>query len=288
MPDLVNMRGSRSFLLEQPQRSEVARARPHHEIFRRHRLEIVVEHVGSRVDHDLDRAVLAQEVGRQHLDRGARIARSDRPDGVREMLRAAVVKIVAIDRSHDHMGKPELRHRVGDVLRFGRFERARQSGLDVAEGAGARAHVAHDHEGGVALLPALADVGAARLLAHGMQAVLAHDPARLRVAGRARRLHPDPRRLAQYRRLRPARLLGMARPNRRSCKRIDQNRHARLVGLLLTRAVVPPQGKRGDRPVRHRRRIACQISRNTTAPIVAVIKLPPKSCTTTTLNFSNR
>ena len=51
----------------------------------------------------------------------------------------------------------------------------RQAGLDVAEGASARAGVAHDHEGGVLLLPALADIGAARLLADRDELVLAHD-----------------------------------------------------------------------------------------------------------------
>ncbi len=74
------------------------------------------------------------------------------------------------------MGKPELGRRGGDVLGLGGIERAGQSGLDVAEGAGPRAGVAHDHEGGVLFLPALADIGAAGLLAHRVQAVFAHDP----------------------------------------------------------------------------------------------------------------
>ena len=64
-----------------------------------------------------------------------------------------------------------LRHMRG--LRL--VQRARQAGFHIAEGAGARAGVAHDHHGGVALLPALADVGAAGLLADRVQPVLAHD-----------------------------------------------------------------------------------------------------------------
>ena len=43
-------------LLQQPDRGEIARARPHREIFRRHGLEIVVEHVGPRRRHGVDRA----------------------------------------------------------------------------------------------------------------------------------------------------------------------------------------------------------------------------------------
>ena len=57
--------------LQQPQRGEVARARADRRIEPRHGLEIVVEDVGPRRDHGLDRALLAQEVGRQHLDRRA-------------------------------------------------------------------------------------------------------------------------------------------------------------------------------------------------------------------------
>ena len=86
-----------------------------------------------------------------------------------EMRRAAVVEIVAVDRGDDDMGEPELGHGLGDMRRLVRIERAGQAGLDVAEGAGARAGVAHDHEGRVLLLPALADIGAAGLLAHRVQ-----------------------------------------------------------------------------------------------------------------------
>ena len=92
---------------------------------------------------------------------------------------------------------PSLPCRLRDMHGFVRIERARQAGLDVAEGAGARAGVAHDHEGGVLLVPALADVGAAGLLADGVQAVLADDRVGRRVALGHRRLDADPVGLAQ-------------------------------------------------------------------------------------------
>ncbi len=94
------------------------------------------------------------------------------------MRSAAVVEIVAIDRRDHDMGKAELRHGLRDVLGFVRIEPARQAGLHVAERTGARAGVAHDHEGGVRLVPALADIGAAGFLADRVQAVLADDVAR--------------------------------------------------------------------------------------------------------------
>jgi hypothetical protein len=62
----------------------------------------------------------------------------------------------------------------------------------VAEGAAAGADLAHDHHGGVALRPAFARIGAARLLADGHQLVLAHDLVGLAIALAHRRLDPDP------------------------------------------------------------------------------------------------
>ncbi len=213
MPDLVNIVG-RELLhpLQQPQRMEVARTGADPEIERGHRLEVVVVDVGRGLDDRLQRAVLAQEVRGQHLDGGLRRQRADGADGGREMRAAAVGKIVAVDRRDDDVIEPQLGHRLRHVLGLRRIERARQPGLDVAEGAGTRAGVAHDHHGGVAAGPALGDVGAARLLAHGDEAVLAQDCARLVELRRGRRhLHPDPVRLAQHRRVGPVGLLGVAR-----------------------------------------------------------------------------
>ena len=85
--------------------------------------------------------------------------------------RAAVGEIVAVDRGHHDVGQAELGDRVGDARGLGGVERVGQPGPHIAERAGARAGVAHDHEGRVFLLPALADVGAARLLAHGIKLV---------------------------------------------------------------------------------------------------------------------
>src|SRR6185312_16504387 len=111
------------------------------------------------------------------LDRGARAARADRPDGLGKMLRAAIGKIVAVDGGDHDMVEPKLEGRLRDMLGLARIERAGHAGLDVAEGAGAGAGVAHDHEGRVLLVPALADVRAARLLADRVKAILADDVA---------------------------------------------------------------------------------------------------------------
>src|ERR1700732_2494689 len=122
----------------------------------------------------------------------------------------AIAKIVAIDGSDDGMGEPEFFDRFADTDGLGRIERVRKAGLDIAEGAGARASVAHDHEGRVFFFPALADVGAARLLADGYEAVLLDDFLRRRPLRRARRLDPDPFGFSRYRLIRPMGLFRMA------------------------------------------------------------------------------
>ena len=106
---------------------EIARARPHRQVVRRHGFEIVVEDVGPRRDDDLRGAVLAQEIRRQHFDRGRRAARADGADHRGEMRGAAVGEIVAVDRGDDDMGEAELCGGLGDVRRA-RRDRARRAG----------------------------------------------------------------------------------------------------------------------------------------------------------------
>ena len=170
MPDLVNSVGSRRFAWwSSRSECEIARAGPHLGVEPRHRFEIVVEDVGPGRDDDLDRAVLAQEIGDQHLDRGRRRGGADRRNRPGEMAGAAVVEIVAVDRGDDDVLETEFADRLGDAPRLMRVDEVGAAGRDVAEGAGAGAHRAEDHYGGVPLLPALADIRAGRLLAHRVE-----------------------------------------------------------------------------------------------------------------------
>jgi len=107
------------------------------------------------------------------------------------------------------------RRRFRHVLGLGHIERAGKAGLDVAEGAGPRAGVAHDHEGRVLLVPALADIGATRLLAHGHEVVLADDVAGVGITARVRRADPNPVRLGRRQRVRPVHLFGVPGAQRR-------------------------------------------------------------------------
>ena len=109
------------------------------------------------------------------------------------------------------MSQSELAGRFHDMFRLGGIERAGHAGLDVAEGAGAGAGVTHDHEGRVFLLPALANVRATGLFAHGVQAVVTHNFLGSEIALRDGSLHANPVGLFQNRRIRPVRLFRVTR-----------------------------------------------------------------------------
>ena len=163
--------------LQQPDRVEIARAGPDGQVVRRHGFEIVVEDVRFGRDHHFQRAGLAQEVRGQDFDGRFRRAGADGRDDLGEMLRPAVLEIVAVDRGDDdvleaRVLRPHRRRCSGSSGSSG----SRQAGADIAEGAGAGADLAHDHHGGVPLLPAFPDIGAAGLLAHRDQPVFADDP----------------------------------------------------------------------------------------------------------------
>src|SRR5258707_15847885 len=100
-----------------------------------------------------------------------------------------VAKVVAVNGSHYYMLKAERRHCPRYILRLRRIERTRHPRLYVAEGAGARAGVAHDHHRGVLLFPALSDAGAASLSANRVKLVLAKYLGSVRIASRAGSLH---------------------------------------------------------------------------------------------------
>ena len=80
---------------------EIAGAGPHAGVKAGHGFEVVVEHVRARRDDYLQRAGFSQKVRGQDFNRRARAMGADRLDRPREMRRAAVGKIVAVDRRDD-------------------------------------------------------------------------------------------------------------------------------------------------------------------------------------------
>ena len=134
------------------------------------RLEVVVEDVGARRHDRPERLIGAVEVGDQDLHAHAGTGLAQGADGVGEDVGAAVGQVVTGDARHDHVLQAQAGERLGHAPRLVLVVPRGPPGLDGAEAAGAGARVAQDHDGGRALLPALADVGAVRLLADRVEA----------------------------------------------------------------------------------------------------------------------
>src|SRR4030095_2480670 len=122
---------------------------------------------------------MALEIGDQDLDDQTGIAAFHGLDGLREDLRAAVGEVVPIDGGNHHVFEIEFSQGLGDAQGLVPIGHRRPARLHGAETAGAGAGVTQDHDGGAALGPTLADVGAHRLLAHRVKPSRAHETLQL-------------------------------------------------------------------------------------------------------------
>ena len=191
---------------------KIARARAHFGIEARNRFKIVVKHVRARFNDDLqDRRIAFDKIRRQDFDGCVRALTPDRANGLREMLRPAIKHIIAVHGGDDHMVEPQFLDRIRDPTRLEHVQIFRRLACrDIAEGTSPRADLTHDHHRGVALVPAFADIRAARLFADGDQLMLTHNVARGLIAFTHRRFDPDPIGLLGLRRIRAALLFRMA------------------------------------------------------------------------------
>ena len=181
---------------EHVERSVVAERGPDPAVQPSDRLEVVREHRRSGVEHGREVALTALEVARQDLDVDPRHRRTARSDRLGPDPRAAVGQIVARDPGHHDVAQSHPRDRVGDPRGLAFVDRVGLGGHHVAEPAATRALHPEQQEGRLAFLPALTDVRAHRLLAHGVQLGAAHQLLELAVDRSAGELHLQPRRLA--------------------------------------------------------------------------------------------
>ena len=152
------------------ERALIVSARPHLTIEARYRLDIVIEDFDWRLQpRSRPPRCDPLKSGTSTSTRAAGRSRFDRAGGRGEMSRAAVGQVVAIDRGDDHVVQAQARDRLGDSARLVGIERTHFAMRDRAVGTIARAHVAHQHEGGRAMREAFADIRAARFLADRMQ-----------------------------------------------------------------------------------------------------------------------
>ena len=109
------------------------------------------------------------EVRDEHLDAAVGIELADQAHGLGVEPGALVVEIVARDTRDRGVAQAHRAHRLRDATRLVAVQRGGLAGVDLAEVAPARALLTADEERRLAVLPAFVDVGAARLLADGVQ-----------------------------------------------------------------------------------------------------------------------
>ena len=156
------------------ERAVVAERRPDPLEDARHGLDVVGQHLRPGLEHLAEQLGLAVEVRDEVLHPGVGVELVDRPHRLGVQPGAAVREVVAGDAGDGGVAEPHLLHRLRDPPRLVPVQRVRLAGVDLAEVAAPRALVAADQERRLPVLPALEDVGAAGLLAHGVQALGLH------------------------------------------------------------------------------------------------------------------
>src|SRR5208282_3488439 len=158
-----------------------------------HSLRVVVQDVGLDGEDGIESVPVSAKIGDEdfHLTAGNAVA--DFLDSTGKDASAAVRLIVAIDACDDGITQAHARDGFGNTQRFVFIRRPSGfAGGNRAEAAGARANIAENHEGGGAMLPAFAHVGAAGRFANGMKVKGTHDTLEVVVAIAAKKLHAQP------------------------------------------------------------------------------------------------
>src|SRR5215470_7876921 len=161
----------------------------------RHGLDVVGQHLRAGGEYLAQPRRVGVEVGDQKLDPAAGHGRVDLGTRLCVQPGAAVGQVVACHAGDGRIAQAHLRHGRGDPARFVGVERIGFPGGDLAEVAPPGARVAADQERRLPVLPAFKDVGAARLLAHGMQAPASHQALQLAIFRAGPQPDLDPRRL---------------------------------------------------------------------------------------------
>ncbi len=164
-------------LLRHGQHAEAARitgAGPNGALKAGHGLDVVVEHVGWGSEQQTEGIGLAVRIADEGLDRGGRAGLTDGRDARRNMGHPTVGQVVARHHRYHRVVQSHLRNGGGHPLGLVCRRWCRLVGIDQAEAARASAPLAEHHEGGCAIAPAVAEVGAPCLLAHGAQSVALH------------------------------------------------------------------------------------------------------------------
>ena len=140
----------------------------------RHRLDVVVVHLGPGVDDSVDLWQIATKIRGQDLDRWGSVELAQTLDAGDKTSSPAVGEIVTIDRRDHNVLETHLDHRLDQLPRLVGVEGGRSSVGDRAVGAVACTNPAVDQKCRRTARKALATVGAPRLFADRVQAARSH------------------------------------------------------------------------------------------------------------------
>src|SRR5439155_20520218 len=129
---------------------------------------VVVENVGSCIEHDAQRFFYSLKIGDQNFDSAIGSDFSHFADGFGKNACAAEVIVIAIHAGDDGVLQLECCHSFGYATRFVQINRLWTSFGHGAKSAAPGTNISEQHEGGGAVVPALADVRALGRLATRM------------------------------------------------------------------------------------------------------------------------
>src|SRR5215471_13134263 len=182
--------------LEQLQRALVLCLRTYFVVEARDTFQVVVQYVRLRLDHLCQSRPVALEIGNKHLYTALRHMPPDGPNSRSEDVTPAVQYIVAVHRGKHRITQAKRRYRLGDPLGLLLVNNPRAPCLHSTEATATCACISQQHKRGTALVPALADIGAHRLLTHRMQALLTHQTLEGKERFPSGEFHTQPWRLA--------------------------------------------------------------------------------------------
>src|SRR6266487_4848528 len=134
----------------------------------------MIEDVGLCVDDDAQSIVHTLEVWRQNLHFTFWFQATNPADGGGKDGGTAILELITVHRGDDGVAQAHLLHGLSNALRLLPVQAERTPGLHGAEAAAPRADAAQDHKRSSFVPPALADIGATRLFADGVQRLAAH------------------------------------------------------------------------------------------------------------------
>jgi len=132
-------------------------------------LQVMRDDVWFDFDYAVDVLFHPFEVGNEDFDGGGGIEFADFPDGLGPDCGAAIGQVVAVNGGDDAVFELHGQDGFGHALRFFAVNRQGDTGVGVAETAGAGTDLAQDHEGGSAGSPAFREVWTFAAFADGIE-----------------------------------------------------------------------------------------------------------------------